>query len=273
MTAPATQGFLTDEEQALGTRFLEAGHVVLPAEAPERLEEMRGFVAELAAKQLGRAEPNDIDAFLNGIHEEVEVAALNDLRLAVIRGMNAAPWFREAYFSLARGAIESLVGNELAMQLRVNLSIQMPDDESSILPLHADVWSGDSPFEVVLWVPLVSCYATKSMFLLPPEQDRAMQARLSEFAGQDVDALYRAVEPDLTWLEVRYGEVLLFTQNLMHGNRVNREPETRWSMNCRFKSLFSPYADKKLGEFFEPVTLRPASRLGLGYALPGGFDE
>ena len=70
-----------------------------------------------------------------------------------------------------------------------------------------------------------------------------------------------------------YGSVLLFSQNLMHGNRINREYETRWSMNCRFKSLFSPYADKKLGEFFEPVTLRPASRLGLGYALPGGFDE
>ena len=48
-----------------------------------------------------------------------------------------------------------------------------------------------------------------------------------------------------------YGKVLLFSQNLMHGNRINQEPETRWSMNCRFKSLFSPYAEKRLGEFFE----------------------
>ena len=59
----------------------------------------------------------------------------------------------------------------------------------------------------------------------------------------------------------------------MHGNRINREPETRWSMNCRFKSLFSPYADKRLGEFFEPITIRPATRVGMNHALPGGFAE
>ena len=59
----------------------------------------------------------------------------------------------------------------------------------------------------------------------------------------------------------------------MHGNRINREAETRWSMNCRFKSLFSPYADKRLGEFFEPITIRAATRVGMNHKLPGGFRE
>ena len=77
----------------------------------------------------------------------------------------------------------------------------------------------------------------------------------------------------MEWLEIPYGNVLLFSQNLMHGNRINQEPETRWSMNCRFKSLFSPYAEKRLGEFFEPITIRPATRLGMTYRLPGGFKE
>jgi hypothetical protein len=39
-------------------------------------------------------------------------------------------------------------------------------------------------------------------------------------------------------------------------------------MNCRFKSVFTPYGDKKLGEFFEPVTLRAASKMGMDYKLP-----
>ena len=56
-------------------------------------------------------------------------------------------------------------------------------------------------------------------------------------------------------------------------NRVNRESTTRWSFNCRFKGLFTPYADKKLGEFFEPITMRAATRLGLSYRLPSGFSE
>ena len=72
----------------------------------------------------------------------------------------------------------------------------------------------------------------------------------------------------MQWLQVRYGEVLVFNQALPHGNRVNVEPETRWSMNCRFKSVFTPYGDKKIGEFFEPITLRAASRTGMAYRLP-----
>ena len=61
---------------------------------------------------------------------------------------------------------------------------------------------------------------------------------------------------------------MIFNQSLPHGNRVNTENETRWSMNCRFKSVFTPYGDKKLGEFFEPVTLRAASKTGMDYKLP-----
>ena len=54
---------------------------------------------------------------------------------------------------------------------------------------------------------------------------------------------------------------------------VNIEQETRWSMNCRFKGVFTPYADKRLGEFFEPITLRPASRVGLNYEYPQNFQD
>ena len=62
--------------------------------------------------------------------------------------------------------LTNVVGNELAMQNNINLSIQIPNDETSLLPIHSDTWSGDSPFESVLWVPMVNCYNTKSMFIL-----------------------------------------------------------------------------------------------------------
>ena len=52
------------------------------------------------------------------------------------------------------------------MQKNINLSIQFPNDDSSLLPIHSDVWSGDSPHEINLWIPLVDCYKTKSMYIL-----------------------------------------------------------------------------------------------------------
>jgi sporadic carbohydrate cluster 2OG-Fe(II) oxygenase len=274
MSAPARydDAFFDSEERLLGERFLADGHLILPAEDRGALDRIRQRVVALAAGRLG-VEAGDPDRFLNDVHELIEAPRLNDVRLAVIEGLNAEPWLRPCYYRLAKRALTAVVGNELAMQRRLNLSIQLPGDESSVLPVHADSWDGDSPFEVVLWVPLVDCRATKSMFLLPGDKGRAVEAGFRRFDGRSTEDLFRAIEPDLVWLDVPYGSILLFSQNLMHGNRVNREAETRWSMNCRFKSLLSPYSGKRLGEFFEPVTLRPATRIGMEYRFPEGFDE
>lgn len=269
----AAEAYFSAADADLAEQFLADGHIVFPVEDRPALDRLRDAVAGLAAEHLGERTPPDAGRFLNTIHERVGAGNLNTLRLAVFNGINDEDWLRPAYFALARGALEALVGNELAMQRRINLSIQLPKDDSSLLPVHADVWSGDSPFEVVVWLPLVDCYATKSMFLLPPEANREAEARLGEFSGRSAEDLFRAIEGRVEWLDIPYGKVLLFSQNLMHGNRINQEPETRWTMNCRFKSLFSPYAEKRLGEFFEPITIRPATRLGMTYRLPGGFKE
>ena len=141
-------------------------------------------------------------------------------------------------------------------------------NETSLLPVHADVWSGDSPYEVVVWLPLVNCYQTKAMYLLPPSVDIQLREEFGQWAGRSSEELFRQIENEVSWIEIKAGEVLIFNQNLPHGNRVNQEPETRWSMNCRFKGIFTPYSDKKLGEFFEPITLKPLSKLGMNYKLP-----
>ncbi|MDE1145428.1 MAG: hypothetical protein PW843_02260 [Azospirillaceae bacterium] len=272
MTTPHFS-FQKPAEQALADRFLGDGYIIAPAEDRSALDAIRDLVAGIAADWLGQPKPADADRFLNDIGGQVPPARLNDFRLAVIGGMNAAPWLRAAYFSVARTAVEAIVGSELCMQRRVNLSIQLPDDDSSLLPIHADTWSGDSPFEIVLWIPLVDCYRSKSMFLLPPGPNAALERDFGRWSAHSVDAMYQAIEKDLAWMDVPYGSFLLFNQNLAHGNRLNREKDARWTMNCRFKGVFTPYADKKLGEFFEPITLRPASRVGLDYRLPGEFEE
>jgi sporadic carbohydrate cluster 2OG-Fe(II) oxygenase len=106
------------------------------------------------------------------------------------------------------------------------------------------------------------------MYLLPPEANRQLNQEFKEKARGSSEELFRAIESEIVWLEVPYGHVLVFDQGLPHGNRVNKESETRWSMNCRFKGVFTPYGDKKIGEFFEPITLRAVSRIGMSYRLP-----
>jgi sporadic carbohydrate cluster 2OG-Fe(II) oxygenase len=260
--------FFTEAEQRLTEEYLQQGYVIRPVADREALDWMRDHFVRLIGEALGATADAGPEDLLNQIHKRVPVAELNAFRLKIIRGFNGINGFREMYFRVARPYLEALVGNELAMQLRVNLSIQFPGDDSSLLPVHADTWSGDSPFEVVVWLPLVDCYRTKAMYLLPPDKSLELGRQFAERAGDSSEALYQAIKDDVRWLEVRYGEVLVFDQALPHGNRINEEPETRWTMNCRFKGVFTPYGDKKIGEFFEPVTLRAASRTGMAYRLP-----
>jgi sporadic carbohydrate cluster 2OG-Fe(II) oxygenase len=267
--------FYADHEKTLIQQFLKNKYVILQGEDQEALFAVRKKIADITAEAINHANVNDnqIDSFLNHIHQLISVDKLNDIRLKVITEMNRDPWFRKAYFNAGRNSLMTLVGNELAMQRRINLSIQLPNDDSSLLPVHADVWAGDSPFEIVMWIPLVNCYATKSMYIADAEVDEAIQADFRPFKNKSSEDLYQAIEKNAKFLEVPFGSILLFSQNVMHGNRINREPETRWSMNCRFKSILTPFQGKKMGEFFEPITVRPITRLGLDYRLPEGLHE
>ena len=260
--------FMTEEDKKLTTTFIEKGYLTTQTSDRSALDNIQQLVANLTGEFLGMGRPSDAVDFLENIHTKIDASEINNLRLHVFHGMNQEPWLREAYFCCARKTIETLVGNELAMQKNINLSIQMPQDRTSVLPVHADVWSGDSPYEIVLWIPYVNVTGTKCMFILPEEKNVKHLSQMEKNGVNSTSEIMDQIREDLTWVEMKYGEVMLFTQNLMHGNVTNIEISTRWSSNCRFKSVLSPYSDKKLGEFFEPISLRGATILGADYKMP-----
>mgnify|MGYP001115852134 CR=1 FL=1 len=260
--------FATETEKKLTKEYLEKGYIIRTIDDVEALDWIRNQFACLIIEALPEVEGVETKDLLNDIHKYVPVSDLNNFRLKIIQKINSINGFREMYFRVARNYLDILVGNELAMQLRINLSIQLPQDDSSLLPVHSDIWSGDSPYEVVVWLPLVDCYRSKAMYILPPENYIELDQQFKDKAGSSSENLYQAIKKQVQWLDVRYGELLIFDQALPHGNRLNKEEETRWSMNCRFKGVFTPYGDKKIGEFFEPITLRAASQKGMAYRLP-----
>ena len=205
--------------------------------------------------------------FFNNIHKFVKKTKLNDFRLKVIDKTNSTPKFKSLYYKICKPYLDILVGEEIVMQNRINLSIQFPNDKGSLLHTHADTWDGNSPFEIVVWLPLVDCYKTKSMYILPYGQYKNFEKYYKEKQEKTLN-IFKKFKNKFKWLKINYGEVLLFNQSLPHGNIMNKEIETRWSMNCRFKNPFTPYSEKKLGEFFSPVKLKPLSELGLKYKLP-----
>ena len=255
--------FLTDSEEEISNEYLKNGYVIRPAYDIEALNEMKNEFIATISKIIGNKTSLNTEDLLNNTHNHISPSELNPFRMKIIQSINSRKDFRELYFKTARSYLELLVGNELVMQNRINLSIQLPEDDSSLLPVHADTWSGDSPYEAVVWIPLVDCLKSKSMYILAPNKFKKIEQFFLKKENKSSGALYQEIKKDVTWLDVKFGEILIFNQSLPHGNIVNEEPETRWTMNCRFKSIYTPYGDKKIGEFFEPITLRAASKAGM----------
>lgn len=261
--------FLTLKEKQISNEFETKGFLIRDIADRKSLKKLKDIFLKIYLKNLKmKKNISRKKNIFNFTHQNIEPYDLNKFRLKIINEINKKKEVRELYYKVSKPILDVILGNELSMQSRVNLSIQLPQDKSSLLPVHSDVWSGDSPFETVVWLPLVDCFKTKSMFILPPKKYNKMKKIFQEKKFNSSDKIFEKIRKDLIWIKIKFGQMLVFNQCLPHGNTINSENETRWSLNCRFKSIFSPHRDKKIGEFFEPITLRKISELAINYKLP-----
>ena len=265
METDKTVSFLYPEETELSNTFLRDGYVVRESESELILESIRQDVIRIATNWLkqNNFESASFDPAYS--HKFVPNDHINDLRLHIFAEINKFSDIRQRYFSLARETISTIVGNELAMQNKVNMSVQQPNDESSVLPMHSDIWTGDSPFQVVLWVPLTDASDTNSMFFLPPIASREARSRVSSGEFRSMEQIENAYRSQLVTMVVPYGKVLIFDSSCLHGNVLNETKTARWSINCRFTGLLTPFTnpERRLGTYYLPITTRAATKIGL----------
>jgi len=258
--------YLEKKEQIINNEYLKKGYIIKKVDNFKSFQEINNIFFKILKKKLNCK--LDYENILKDTHKLVGKNNLNNFRLSVIKKINENQKFKKLFYDICKPYVNSIVGNELAMQKNINLSIQNPQDDSSLLDVHSDTWAGDSSYEVVAWLPLVDCFSTKSMYIMSKKETTKYSKIIFKNKNLNNLKMFNLIKKKIKWLKVDKGNVLIFNQNLIHGNHINKEKDTRWSLNCRFKSIFTPYSEKSIGEFFEPITLRPASKDGMMYNLP-----
>ena len=66
-------------------------------------------------------------------------------------------------------------------------------------------------------------------------------------------------------MEVPFGSALIFWSGLFHGSIVNKEGESRLSLNIRYKNLFSPAGMKDQLRYFNILQTSQLIDLGLDF--------
>lgn len=266
---PGEWDFRDQKELDLEKLFCNRGYLISKANL-QYLDKIR-YCLSLSLQ--GFLKDNNIDNCidLERTHNYIDKSMSNELRLHVLRDLTRGTTVNKWYYHSCKDIVHSLCGNELAMQKRVSLSINFPANENDILPIHADTWNGVSPYELNIWIPLVDCNDTMCLYMLEREKYESYKKNVPGLLKLDSDSLFNEFKSDLTWIEIRYGDILAFDQSLPHGYSLNCENKTHWSLNCRFKGLHTPYWDKKLGEYFMPITVKNCTRLGMEYSHPDNW--
>ena len=243
-------------------RFVEKGYDIISADNPSELTQLRDKIFA-KAKELAGVESDDPEGFLNNFHRlELRGPELNKLRMELIGYCTEHLDVGKTIFDAYSKTLTELLGPDILVQKTANMVIQQPGDPDRV-PTHRDA-PLNSPFEIVVWVPLVDVYDTKGMYVL----DRAKtevgldMQRNSESGYQD---LSRFAEQEGDVLDMPFGHALFFWPGLVHAVDINVEQETRWALNIRYKNLFAPTGAKGQIEFFDVLKLSPLARLALEY--------
>jgi len=253
---------VTISNQDLVVEFESNGFIIVPATKPEVLRKLRVAIRDLAYELLN-APVGDVDVDLNQLHKHFSSSEqATKFRLSLAKSISERLEVGREVFDAFEDTLAPLVGNDVLTQRVPNVVFQPPGNPNPT-ELHRDA-PANSPYEVVVWLPLVDCYGTKSMYLL----NRSASEEVLEFHKlfpNDADGFQGLMDAKAVLISVPFGSALLFWSALFHGSLVNEESETRLSLNTRYKSLFAPLGMKDPFRYFQILKTSPLTRLGLDF--------
>ena len=197
-------------------------------------------IKDIINKALNKYIENKYNIELKDLHNYIKKENINEIRISLFNEINK--YYKEIEKSIEKIADTELVkilGPDILIQKKINLSIQMPNDETSLLDMHSDCWSGDTPYQINLWIPLTDSENTNSMFIFNFNKSQKIIKKIYEHLDKNpYDATEKIENKD--FLKVKLGQYIIFNPGLLHGNVKNETDSTRVSINIRFKSRFTP---------------------------------
>lgn len=222
---------------------------------------LRNFLIKEIKKKLKNFNGN-----LSELHKYLKIKELNSLRYNCFKAINEKIDWEEKIFKLCGPEITKQLGSDLLIQSKINLSIQIPEDKTSLLKVHSDCWSADSPFQKNIWIPLTNAFDTNSMFIL----NKTKTLKHLRYLEKKKKLILPKIVKSNDFIKIKFGQYLIFNPAILHGNVVNKTNKTRISLNVRVKSIFSPEPternpDRKFGTYYKIWKISEDTKLANEY--------
>jgi len=183
----------------------------------------------------------------------------NDLKLNIIKKINITTKNNQILFTILKSYLFNLFGPDIVGQKNINLVVQKPI-EKNYVSLHKDA-PPNSFHEIVIWLPLVDCKKTMAFRFLNIKHSKKITKMIK--TGISKKKILDYANKNSVSLNLKYGEFAMFWTGIYHYAVMNLEKNTRWSINLRYKNLFSPYGMKGFMDFFEVKNYSKLSKLSI----------
>ena len=240
------------------------GYEIYKAKNTKLLVELRNDIYH-EMKKIFKLKEKNPEKGLNYFHKVVGKLASKDLntkRKRLINNITKKINFGEVVFKAFEEFLVNNLGPDILVQKNCNIVIQMPNDPNPS-EIHRDA-PLNSAYEIVAWVPLVDCYKSKAMYILDYPSTKKSLGFLKKNT-RDWKKFENYSKKLKSNPQVKFGQGLFFSSCLIHGSDINKEKETRISLNIRFKSLFSPAGKKNQLQFFKSLKLSNISSIGIDF--------
>ena len=153
--------------------------------------------------------------------------------------------------------MDKCLGPDVIVQKNVNLVIQSPNDKNRS-PFHKDAPIA-SNYELVVWIPLVDCIKTMSMYIFDVKNhEKAKKLLINNISDKKYNEFSKK---NGKLFDIKFGQALIFWTNNFHYIPINKENKTRWSLNIRYKNLFTQYGTKSFLDYYEILKISPITKL------------
>jgi sporadic carbohydrate cluster 2OG-Fe(II) oxygenase len=256
--------------------LLKNGYFIYKIKNKKKLTKLKKLIY-LNSKKILKIKDNENFFFNNFYKYEKSKKILNEFRFKIMKKINNDYFGAQCGYEIFSEIINNLFGPDIVAQKNINLVIQNPQDDTQIT-VHRDS-PPNSLYEIVVWVPLTNTYKTKNMFILNKENTKKILNKIRKSSKKNINhkkimnGYFNFAFDKSDKHNLKFGEALLFWAPLIHCVPKNTEKETRWSLNFRFKNMFSPYGTKGFIDYFKTSNLSSITKLALEKKKENLLDE
>ena len=212
------------------------GYAIVKIENLENLIQLRKkFIKNL---NINSNEDEDIDIVRENI-AKMDKSEINKAMINLLKFNNLSEIILNSFPKL----VKQLCGEELLIQRRATVIMNVPGKGQAKQWPHYELMSGISPFTYVIWIPMHDLEENSGVYFVELEKSLEL-IKKEEAQGLVNGPTVLNMMSDQKPVPLKFGEAIIFNPFVLHGNIQFKSNLARIAYNVRFQSFKKPILQK-----------------------------